>query len=290
MRKIGLATCSKLPQLTDDDQLLLNPLDQAGVSAEPVVWDDREVKWQEFSCVVIRSCWDYHKRLDAFLDWVDLLEKQNIPLLNSPEIIRWNCNKRYLLDLEAKGVSIVSTIFLQRNSSTNLQQLLKNRGWQRAVIKPTVSATAYQTWLTSFDNPQSDQSKVEKMLTEFSEVMIQEFLEVIRIGGEWSFIFFDGHFSHAVVKKPQEGDFRVQDDFGGTVFRQEPGECLIKQAEAILRVIDEVPLYARVDAIEIDGKLILMELELIEPVLFFGMNEAPMRFAKAITHRFGVLN
>jgi len=129
------------------------------------------------------------------------------------------------------------------------------------------------------------------MLAEFSEVMIQEFLEVIRIGGEWSFIFFDGHFSHAVLKKPQEGDFRVQDDFGGTVFRQEPGECLIKQAEAILRVIDEVPLYARVDAIEIDEKLILMELELIEPVLFLEMNEeAPMRFAKAITHWFRVLN
>ena len=113
MRRIALATCSKLPHLTDDDQLLFDPLGHAGVSAAPVVWDDRDVNWQEFSCVVIRSCWDYHKRVDEFLDWVDLLEKQDIHLLNPPEIIRWNCNKRYLIDLEAKGVSIVPTIFLQ---------------------------------------------------------------------------------------------------------------------------------------------------------------------------------
>ena len=113
MCKIGLATCSKLPQLTDDDQLLLNPLAHAGVSAEPVVWDDMDVNWQGFSCVVIRSCWDYHKRVDEFLDWVDLLEKQDIHLLNPPEVIRWNCNKHYLIDLEAKGVSIVPTIFFK---------------------------------------------------------------------------------------------------------------------------------------------------------------------------------
>jgi len=287
MQKIGLATCSKLPQLTDDDRLLLNSLGQAGVSAQPVVWDDREANWQEFSCVVIRSCWDYHNRLDEFLDWVDLLEKQNIPLLNPPDIIRWNCNKRYLLDLEAKDILIVPTIFLQSNSTENIKQLLKDHDWQRAVIKPTVSATAHQTWLTCFDSPDSDQTKLEKMLTELPEVMIQEFLNVIRIGGEWSFIFFDGRFSHAVVKKPQAGDFRVQDDFGGTAFRQEPGQHLIKQAEAILQAIDVVPLYARVDGIETDGKLILMELELIEPALFLGVGEgASNRFAKAITQRF----
>lgn len=291
MQKIGLATCSKFPQLTDDDQLLVNPLGQAGISAEPVVWDDREVNWREFSSVVIRSCWDYHNRLDEFLDWVDLLEKQDIPLLNPPEIIRWNCNKRYLLDLEEKGVPIVPTIFLQNNSTENIKQLLKNHDWQRAVVKPTVSATAFQTWLTSLEYPEPDQIKLEKMLAEFPEIMIQQFLEVIRVGGEWSFIFFDGHFSHAVVKKPQAGDFRVQDDFGGTTFRQEPGEHLLKQADAILQTIDLVPLYARVDCVDVDGKLILMELELIEPVLFLGMNEeAPMRFAKAITRRFRGLN
>ncbi len=98
---------------------------------------------------------------------------------------------------------------------------------------------------------------------------------------------FDGRFSHAVVKKPQEGDFRVQDDFGGTALRQEPGQHLINQAEAILQAIDEVPLYARVDGVEIDGELILMELELIEPALFLGVGEgASNRFAKAITQRF----
>jgi len=291
MCKIGLATCSKLPQLTDDDQLLLNSLAHAGVSAEPVVWDDMDVNWQRFSGVVIRSCWDYHKRVDEFLDWVDLLEKQDIHLLNPPEVIRWNSNKRYLLDLKGKGVSIVPTIFLQRNSNANLKGLLNDRGWQQAVVKPVVSATAYQTWLTSFDHAESDQSKLEKMLAGFPEIMIQEFVGVIRIGGEWSFMFFDGHFSHAVLKKAKPGDFRVQDDFGGKAFRQVPGQHLVNQAESILQAIDKVPLYARVDAIGIDRKLILMELELIEPVLFLGMDEeAPDRFAKAITQMFAALN
>ena len=170
MQKIGLATCSKLPQLTDEDQLLLNSLGQAGVSAQPVVWDDREVNWQEFPCIVIRSCWDYHTRLDEFLNWLELLEKQNVSILNPADIIRWNCNKRYLLDLEEKDILIVPTVFLQRNSSANLQQLLKNRGWQQAVIKPTVAATAYQTWLTSFDNPESDQSNLKKCSQNFRKL------------------------------------------------------------------------------------------------------------------------
>lgn len=258
---------------------------------EPVVWDDSEVNWQGFSGIVIGSCWDYHKRLDEFLAWVDLLEKRDILLLNPTGIIRWNSNKRYLLDLKGKGISIVPTVFLQRNSGTNLKQLLKNCGWQQAVIKPTVAATAYQTWLTSFDNPESDQSRLEKMLAEFPEVMIQQFLKVIRTGGEGSFIFFGGRFSHAVVKKPKAADFRVQDDFGGKAFRQVPGQHLVNQAESILQAIDKVPLYARVDAIKIDRKLILMELELIEPVLFLGMDEeAPDRFAKAITQMFAALN
>jgi len=227
MQKIGLATCHKLPRLTDDDQLLLNSLVKAGLPTQPVVWDDKEVNWQEFSWVVIRSCWDYHTRLDEFLNWLELLEKQNVSISNTAFIIRWNCNKRYLLDLEAKGILIVPTVFLQSNSTENIKQLLKDHDWQRAVVKPTVSATAYQTWLTCLDNTDSDQAKLEKMLAEFPEVMIQQFLEVIRRGGEWSFMFFDGRFSHAVVKKPRAGDFRVQDDFGGKAFRQEPGQHLI---------------------------------------------------------------
>jgi hypothetical protein len=179
-------------------------------------------------------------------------------------------------------VKIPPTIWLEAESLANLFSLLKENHFEHAVIKPTISATAWQTWRTSLATAQNDQPRLDEIFRH-SSAMIQKFIEEVTILGEWSLIFLGGKYSHAVLKCPQTGDFRVQADFGGTSRQRTPPLKLIKQAEAILRFVDQPLLYARVDGVDIDGQFTLIELELIEPQLFLQMvSAAPRRFAEAI--------
>src|SRR3989449_11785068 len=142
MKRIALATCAKLPTLTEDALLLAPPLRELGVTAMPAVWDPPDVCWEEFQGVVVRSCWDYHHRLEEFLAWVARLERAGIPLLNPPAVLRWNSHKGYLRDLAARGVSVVPTRWLGRGEPGDPPMLLEDAGWRGAVMKPAGSASA----------------------------------------------------------------------------------------------------------------------------------------------------
>lgn len=247
---IALVTWSGLRDLAADDRLLLDYL-----PARAVVWDDPAVDWSAFDAIVIRSAWDYHKRIEEFRAWVDRLDAAGASLWNPPALLRWNTHKRYLIDLAARGANVVPTLLIPRSS--------------RVVIKPAVSATAYRTEvLEPFDQ----------------DMLVQPFIEEVTTCGEWSMIFFDGAFSHAVIKRARTGDFRVQHDFGGSWESAQPEPSLVEQAHDILRMIDEPWLYARVDCVVRDGRLLLMELEMTEPSLFLDAHSAA-RFAEAITRR-----
>lgn len=240
----ALVTWSGLPELAEDDRLLLAHLD-----ARAVVWDDPAVDWRAFDAVVIRSTWDYHKRIGEFRAWIDRLDASGARLWNPPALLRWNTHKRYLIDLAARGVNVVPTLLTSR-----------------VVVKPAVSATAYRTHvLDPFEQ----------------EMLVQPFIDEVITGGEWSLIFFAGAFSHAVIKRARAGDFRVQSEFGGTSEVATPDASLIEDARNILRTIEEPWLYARVDAVVRDGRLLLMELEMTEPSLFLDEHSAK-RFADAI--------
>ncbi|RMF68243.1 MAG: hypothetical protein D6743_03645 [Calditrichaeota bacterium] len=283
MIKVAFATSKEMAELTRDDQMVFRILDRYGVDVEPAVWDANHINWQDFGCVIIRSCWDYHLRLQEFLDWVTDIEKLGIPFYNPPKIVRWNSNKRYLKDLQSAGVQVVPMEWLGRGAAAQLEQVLQTRGWQRAVIKPPVGASAHQTWATTPGQPRADQERLERMLAEHEEVLVQPFLEDIPTRGEWSLVFFEGQYSHAVVKKPAEGDFRVQAKYGGRVFKKDPPHRLIRQAQTALSKIEEPCLYARVDGIESKGQFLVTEVELIEPELFLRFHpRAPERFADAI--------
>ena len=280
-RKIALVTYHQAPQLTVDDTLAIAPLKQFDIEVTPAIWNDPNVNWKQFDAVVVRSCWDYHRQPRHFCQWLDRLQAQQVTLWNSAEIIRWNMNKKYLQDLAAKGASIPPTIWLEAETAANLFSLLTENRFAQAVIKPMISATAYQTYRTSPVTARTDQARLDEILRH-SGAMIQEFVEEIT-AGEWSLIFFAGKLSHAVLKRAADGDFRVQSDFGGTYHPQTPPPALIKQAEAILRMLESPLLYARVDGIDREGQLMLMELELIEPCLFLNMDAAaPQRLAEAI--------
>jgi hypothetical protein len=281
MPRIALATSAKYPDLTRDDRLLLKPLAECGIHAEPAIWDDPERDWASFDAVVIRSCWDYHLKYEAFLHWVGLLEQAKTPLWNPAALVRWNANKSYLRDLEAKGIPIVPTFWPEAGDSIRLREKLHELGWAKAVVKPRISATAHRTHLFAADDADSVQELFHE-LRSGPGVMVQKFMNSIVNEGEWSLIFFGGEFSHAVLKKAKAGDFWVQSDFGGIEQAGDPPARVLRVATCVVHTT-EPTLYARVDGVVDDGQFHLMELELIEPALFFSAHpEAALRFAEVI--------
>ena len=284
MKRIALATSETFASLTDDDRLLMEPLQDHGFLAVPAVWSDPGIAWSDYDAVILRSCWDYHLRLTEFLAWVESLAKAGLRIWNPPEMIRWNADKTYLRDLERRGVPIVPTLWPE--TRMNLGEQLRALGWGRAVVKPRVSATAHRTELISTGDAHLTQPLVDDLIAG-PGVMVQQFMDAIQSRGEWSLIFFAGQFSHAVIKTPKPGDFRVQHDFGGLERSAQAPSAIRNAAEHLLVALDQAPLYARVDGVESEGRLLLMELELIEPALFLALDAgAAGRFASSIAERF----
>ena len=284
MLQAAFVTYRKIPDLSDDDRLVLDPLRRIGVEVTAVPWDTRDAGWNRFDAIILRSCWDYHERVEEFSAWIDGRERDGSTVVwNSPAVIRWNLDKSYLQELHTAGVPIVPTLLLRKGSSTSLPRLLDQQAWSRAVVKPSISASAFRTWMTTPATAPDQQADFDSLLAK-SGVMIQEYFAEVETAGEWSLIFLDGKYSHAVRKRPRTGDFRVQEELGGTVQPVSPSRSLVDQAGRVLIAAGLAPLlYARVDGMVREGTLFLMELELIEPSLFFGFNPgAPARFAAAI--------
>ena len=282
---IAFATSQDVPDLTDDDRLLVRSLRELGVKAGPVIWSNAALDWHLFSAVVIRSCWDYHKRHDEFLAWVDRLAADGVRVFNPPALVRWNSEKTYLRDLEKLSIPVVPTHWVEKDTAITLGKVLEKNGWRDAVVKPAISASAHETWRTSAATAAADDARFQQMAAR-GRVLVQPFLDVIQREGEWSVLFYGGAYSHAVLKKPGEGDFRVQKEHGGSAMLQMPPGGVIDAARRALRASAhgrEESLYARVDGCVLGGQFMLMELELIEPDLFMRSQPgAPERLASAL--------
>ena len=280
-RRVALLTYSGVPAITTDDRLLRDALVARGAEVDARPWDAR-ADWGSYHRIVLRSCWNFHHHPAEFLLWInEVRDNHDGSLRNSPALVEWSVDKRYLLDLDAGGVAIVPTICVRASegeAAPDLDALIAAQGWNEgAVVKPAISATAHQTWLVEPQRASEHQARFEALLASSpSGVLVQPFLPEIR-EGEWSLIFLGGEFSHAVVKRPAEGDFRVQNDFGGTVERREPVPSLVDDARAVLHAAAkgtetrrEDILHARADATLRDGKLLLLEREPIEPAPFLS--------------------
>lgn len=282
MKKIGFATYQGIPGGTGDDLLAADELRRLGFDVVPVVWDDPAADAAGFDAMVIRSCWDYHLKPESFTVWLDALDQAGVQVINSSRITRWNLNKEYLKDLAAGGVPVPRTVWVEPGSRVDLEELLRENGIDEAVVKPVISLSAYKTWRTSTAQARGHQADFEEVTAERA-VMVQELVREVETQGEISFVFLGGEHSHTVLKRPKPGDFRVQEDFGGTREILNPAAALVEQAQAVLDLAGEPVVFARVDAIDIGGWLVLMELELIDPFLFLGFDDrAPRRFAEAI--------
>lgn len=287
---IALATASKFSDLVADDLLLVDALAARGVRAVAAIWNDPGQRWSEYAAVVIRSCWDYHLAHDAFLQWLDRLERDRVLVLNPPALVRWNSEKTYLRELASRGVRVVPTRWVEQGDARRLESILGEQDWTEVVVKPAISASAHDTWRVSAAAARACEDRFRTMVTR-GRVLVQPFLDVIATDGEWSLLFYDGVYSHAVIKRPKAGDFRVQVEHGGGAAACEPDGHVIDAARRALAAAEQDrarSLAARVDGCIVDGQFVLMELELIEPDLFLrASSTAPARLADALRARVG---
>ncbi|ABF42870.1 conserved hypothetical protein [Candidatus Koribacter versatilis Ellin345] len=272
MKSIAWVTYKALNDIAPDDRIAAEAVRRPGVRVEPLVWDDPAVDWSAYDAVVIRSCWDYQYTPEKFVAWLDALERSSARVFNPLPVVRWNHDKKYLRDLEQRGVEIAPTYWCERATVPRIQDVLSSRGWQKAVVKPTISGTSMNTWTVTLSDSDDHDAELASLLAK-RDMMIQEFMPEI-LDGEWSLAFFGGEFSHAAVKRAKPGDFRVQDEHGGTWAQEPCSPELIVQARRVLQCVDEDLLYARVDGVVRGGRFVLMELEVIEPMLYLGGNVA----------------
>ena len=269
-RRIALTTCARLPDLAPDEALLVQALAQRDVEGCPAIWDDPAVRWTEFDAIVMRSAWDYHLKHDAFVAWLDARERDGTATWNPIPLLRWNSNKHYLGDLAKRGVNVVPTRWAEEFPELSLAQIMDAAGWREVVVKPAVSATAHETFRVHREAAASFEDRFAALRTAY-QMQVQPLVREILGEGEWSLCFFGGEFSHAIRKRPARGDFRVQDEHGGRAILDEPPPGLVGDAKKVLAKVQWPWVYARVDCCNVDERLLLMELEMLEPTFYLDL-------------------
>lgn len=287
MPHIAFVTYQQHAELQEDDSLTAEILRRAGVEVSATPWDDPTIEWNDYDLIILRSCWDYPERPDEFLAWVQKMREIKTPLLNHPEIIRWNSHKSYLIELANRGFSVVPGFCLYQEEylskkQTNIRTTLESHAWDTFIVKPAIGASGKSIFKFTRENLNELEDCLSELVSK-GDVIVQKFIPGIMDDGEWSLIFFNKTFSHACLKQPQSGDFRSNPEYGGKAEAATPSTELIIEAQKVVDSVESDLLYTRVDAV-LDGNTFrLMELELIEPSLFLSSNEkAPERFADAI--------
>ncbi|WP_448809593.1 ATP-grasp domain-containing protein [Agromyces bauzanensis] len=260
---------SDVDALFTDDWLLVAALEALGVDAESVVWADPDVDWNDFDVAVIRSTWDYVDETADFLTRLAAIEASSCALFNSAAVARWNADKGYLLDLEHWGVPIVPTLRSSAAARADVLEAVARAGWQELVLKPVIGAGAMDVRRL----PVTDLPRVLDELEPGRELLVQPLADTVMSEGEWSVIFINGRRSHVLRKTPASGDFRAHGIYGGSVVPDRLPADDLADVDAMLARIPFDLLYARFDLLRVDGRLAVLELEAIEPMLY--LDRAP---------------
>jgi glutathione synthase/RimK-type ligase-like ATP-grasp enzyme len=288
MARILILTYEKLPELSEDDRLLRDVLIASGHEIEVVLWDSfvKNAGATLPDLVLVRSIWDYHKRIPEFLILLDRLEGLQSVVMNAVPVMRWNLDKGYLQELEQIGFPVIPTQWLNRGETLPFKELMRSTGWLDVVVKPRISASAMRTKRVRLSEAEHFEPVFRRWLSE-QNLLIQPFQQDVLERGEWSLLFFGGRFSHAVLKKPRAGDFRVQAEYGGTTLVASAPQEFLELGNTLMEWLNQkfsqAPVFVRIDLFDIAGHPVIGELELIEPFLFLGYDtNAPERFASAI--------
>jgi glutathione synthase/RimK-type ligase-like ATP-grasp enzyme len=272
------------PRFTHDDQLLAHELHRRGHRVQPLVWHTatRE-EIQRFDALLMRSPWDYMAHREAFFAFLDELEASGVLCRNPVPLLRSNLDKRYLLHLHQQGYCVPPTLVIEAPEPVpTLAYLMAQHQWPEIVIKPVVSGAAYNTFRITQEEAPAFQAQWQALVAA-QPMLVQPFVRGVLAQGEWSVVYFRGAFSHAVLKRARPGDFRVQDDHGGTVHLEQLPDAVRTACDALAHTVAEAA-YARLDGIlDPTNGFQLMELELVEPELFFRADAAsPARLCDAL--------
>ena len=280
-KKIVFATCRTQPDFQPGDAILAETLRTRGHQVAPAPWNGPQAVFAGADAIILRSTWDYHRTPEDFADWLSGFAADR-RMFNPASLARWNMSKRYLLELAEKG-AVMPPLRRTEPSAESIAAAMEELGLDQAVVKPEYGATGSGLSLvTREDEADLAAAAVKLGGAGFVQALIPE----IRTAGETSFIFIAGEFAHAVTKRPKSGEILCQSDHGGSVELTEPTAAQIDAARRILAMIPANPLYARADAVLADGAMQLMEVELIEPELFFTYAPGSAdRFAAALLER-----
>ncbi|MEX2503871.1 MAG: hypothetical protein WD378_03415 [Egicoccus sp.] len=278
------ATVEGLDFVADVDAALATALVARGIEVSQPRWDDPDVDWDGIDIAVVRTTWDYPQRRDEFLAWAADVG-QRTRLWNPADVLRWNTHKSYLIELEERGAPVVPTAWLGQGDEVVLDDLLRSRGWTRAVVKPAVGAGSSGLALVDLDDPDAQRHLDRELAT--GDVLVQPYLAAVETRGELSVVVVDGEVSHAVRKRPTGGDFRIQEEFGGSYEVADLDADTTALARWIVEATGHELLFARVDLLEDDfGQPQLVELEATEPDLYLRhVPAAADRVADAVVRR-----
>ncbi|WP_316796770.1 hypothetical protein [Pedobacter agri] len=266
---------------SEDEKLLLF-LQNKGLNIDKVIWNDPTINWDNYELAILKSPWDYFDLIKDFHQWLNILEEKSIRLLNPINTVRWNTDKHYLKEIQDAGLSITPSIFLNKFDEICFDRFFKEFDTRKLIVKPCISGGAKNTFKVTDANKKEVAKKLPQLIQE-EDFIMQPFLPEILEKGEWSFIFFNGSYSHSLIKQAKAGDFRVQPAHGGTVHPQNPSQNLIDTAAEYVNQFAKDCLYARVDGTFVNNNFLLMELELIEPFLFLNTDQQNYdRYYKAL--------
>lgn len=264
-----------------DADLGVAPMADLGWAVEMVPWR-RDVDWNEYDLVYICTPWDYQDDVAAFMEVLETVERSSAVLVNSLDLVRWNLEKTYLRELELRGADIVPSLFFDCFDADRVAACFAAHETDTIVVKPVVGANADH--ISVLTEPLGG-AVVDELRRVFRDrpFFVQPFVDSVRSEGEYSLFFLGGDYSHAILKKPKQGDFRTQEEHGADILGIAAPEALVDAARSVLGVVSPQPVYVRADFVRGRGRFLLMELELIEPSLYLRTEPgAPARFAAAL--------
>ena len=281
-KKCALLTMKDLSKFECYDNLIVNPLEEMGWICDQVPWDTNKlIDWDQYDSVIIRSTWNYQENFLKFINVLKEINSSSADLQNPIDIVEWNLNKQYLKDFENKNIKIVPSQWFNNFIPKEIIQSFLNFNSKKIIIKPCISANADHTYILE---EKTALSKLKTLKKDFidKEFIIQPFIQDIKNEGEYSLIYFGNTLSHVLLKTPKVGDFRVQEEHGGTLKSIiNPEQALIRFGKNVINKLPRACLYSRVDIVRNKNEFLLMEVELIEPSLYFNMDsKSPKKFVE----------
>lgn len=273
MKSCALLTCDDLEQFIHDEHFLEQALKQKGWSYTWIPWRSENVDWSRFDCAIVRTTWDYTSDIAQFLKTLEVINQADCSLFNDFETIKWNSDKKYLNQLREQAIPVIPTQWIEDFRVSQAKNYFENLAAEQVVFKPQVGAGGFSTFVMSMDEISQRTDDLKEL--EGRAVMAQPLVNEIHSQGEYSAHFFGGEFSHCVCKKPGDGEFRSQEEYGSNISVVQLSDVQMQLCQQVLKALPSGTLFARIDFIpEAKGLAgMVIEVELIEPSLYFRYDD-----------------